>query len=266
MLGTRSGVGTTVIGAALAAAATRRGLRVAVMLPVETGCELCPTDSVAPGGPLDEASVAALSRLSRLAGPPPAVLLSELPRAALRPRDALRLMASARSRIPLDLVNPYRFAPAVEPAAAARLAATEIDLDHLLRCHRRLASDADLVLVEGCGGALCPLSSRALQADLIARLALPVLIVAPSLPGVISDVLLTVDALHSRSITVAGVILNRLVAGLRPEEAAAPLEIERFAGPVVRGVFPHLEASQLVDDEVLARRLEVHVDLAALLG
>lgn len=98
----------------------------------------------------------------------------------------------------------YRLTKPLSPHAAARIDGVRIDLDSIALpepCPERL-------IVEGAGGILVPLNERDLIIDLIAKLALPVVIVARSALGTINHTLLTVTTLRSRGITVHGVVMN----------------------------------------------------------
>ncbi len=64
------------------------------------------------------------------------------------------------------------------------------------------------ILVEGAGGVLVPLADDWLLVDLMAALGLPVLVVTRSTLGTLNHTLLTLEALHGRGLTVAGLILN----------------------------------------------------------
>jgi dethiobiotin synthetase len=226
--GTQAQVGKTTVAAALAAALVRRGWRVAVMKPVQTGC------------PLVDGRAA--------------------------PTDATSLRRAAGFDGQLEQICPYRFVPPFEPAVAARLEGVTVDLEHLVACYRRLAGEAGLVLVEGCGGLMAPLNEDLLMVDLVARLELSVLLVSPSMRNAINACLLNAELLRNRQLPLVGLVLNRLTPVAQPEEAANPFQIERFEGPIVRGVVPFLEPDVLGDPELLAHRLEVHVDLDAILA
>ncbi|HEY5191175.1 MAG TPA: ATP-dependent dethiobiotin synthetase BioD, partial [Candidatus Deferrimicrobium sp.] len=68
----------------------------------------------------------------------------------------------------------------------------------------------DAVLVEGAGGFLVPLSEELLTGDLVARIGLPVLVVAGNRLGCVNDALLTVEAVRRRGISLQGIVFNRL--------------------------------------------------------
>lgn len=231
VVGTDTGVGKTLTAGALAAALVRRGMRVAVMKPAETGCAVADLD--------------------------PQTLV---------PADANYLARISGFDGPLELINPYRYAPPVAPAVAAELANHPIDLEHILACLHQLAAAADILVVEGAGGLMVPLTVQASMLELLERTRLPALVVARSTLGTINHSLLTLQALHARHVPVAGLVLNRLERRPSPEEAANPQQIERFAGDVVRGVLPFFSAEQRDDADYLAHRFAVHVDLDAILA
>ena len=240
------------------------------MKPVETGCSLksSPGASIDYGGQelsLDEETLGALQRLSKLAGPPPSTHSARVPREHLTCEKALRLVESAGREVDLDLVNPYRFAPDLEPGVAAQLAEITLDLTIIERNFSELSRSCDVMVVEGCHGILAPLDMHHTQRDLIKAMGLPVVLVAPSRVGTISQCLLSGDALAAEQVPVAGLVLNRTSPdAVQPEEAANPLFLESLSGMEVRGVLPHFEEAQLDDLDYLARRLEVHVDLDGL--
>jgi dethiobiotin synthase len=113
--------------------------------------------------------------------------------------------------IRLAALTPDRHAPPVyalraplSPHAAAALEDIAIDLDRLTT----LPALPQPLVVEGAGGVLVPLTDRHLMIDLMARLALPVVLVARSGLGTINHTLLSLMALRSRGIAIAGVVLN----------------------------------------------------------
>ena len=63
------------------------------------------------------------------------------------------------------------------------------------------------IIVEGAGGVLVPLGPHALMADLMARFALPIVLVARTALGTINHTLLSLEALRGRGLRVAGVVL-----------------------------------------------------------
>jgi dethiobiotin synthetase len=167
--GTDTGVGKTVVTAALAAGLREQGLHVGVMKPVETGCSW-------------EGNT-------------------------LLPHDALFVRAISGCQAPLDVIAPYRFARPVAPALAAHLAGVTISIELLRSCYQLLLAEYDIVLVEGAGGLLAPLTNHLSMHDLAIEFDLPLLVVTRNVLGAINHTSLTVRVARERS-KVLGVVLN----------------------------------------------------------
>lgn len=121
---------------------------------------------------------------------------------------------SASKRIPIDCLNPVNLPSPVAPMAQKCPSFSQI-------CNRVRSSVQDLkieygariILVEGAGGLLCPLSPRHTMLDLVQAFEWPVLLVAPNRLGVLNHVLLNLDVLNRRGMKVKGVILNQYTRG-----------------------------------------------------
>jgi len=109
------------------------------------------------------------------------------------------------------LEEDFLFKPPVSPHLAARWEKKQIhplDLIAHLNKHRNQAKDRAL-LVEGIGGLLVPINDQGdLLADLIRKMKLACLLVASSQLGTINHTLLSLEAMRSRNLKLAGVILN----------------------------------------------------------
>jgi len=104
-------------------------------------------------------------------------------------------------------VSPLAFAPPVSPHLAAALAGTRIEPAALLESARRTAGDG-LLVAEGVGGLLVPLTSGYLVRDLAVDLALPLLVAASPGLGTINHTLLTVEAARAAGLRVAAVVMT----------------------------------------------------------
>lgn len=170
--GTDTGVGKTLVAVALTRAFVARGLRTAVMKPVAAGVVQTPE------GPRND--------------------------------DALELLAAGNVSAPYEDVNPWLLTMPASPHLAARHDGVSIGHEKILAAHQRLAASADLVLVEGAGGWLAPISSTETMADVAGKLALPVILVVGLRLGCLNHALLTREAIRSRALPFAGWIANRM--------------------------------------------------------
>lgn len=112
------------------------------------------------------------------------------------------LLASVTGQAPED-VAPYRFGPPVSPHLAAELAGEAIEPSRL----RPAAGDAVLV-AEGVGGLMVPLTTGYLVRDLAVDLGMPLVIAARPGLGTINHTLLTLEAARAAGLTVAAVVMT----------------------------------------------------------
>jgi dethiobiotin synthetase len=186
--GTGTEVGKTVVAAAIAATASSTGERVAVFKPAVSGLDDYP-------------------------------LRSEVWESAAELPDHVLLRLAADSKQADDEIAPYRYGPAVSPHLAAELAGEEIDPDRLRGAALAATEGANLLVCEGVGGFLVPLTPEYLVRDLARDLALPVVVAASPGLGTINHTLLTLQ-----SVRAAGLDLSAVVLTPWPEEPS-PLEI-----------------------------------------
>jgi len=217
--GTDTGVGKTVVAAALAIVLRESGRDVGVMKPVASGC------------------------VRRREG-----LVSE---------DAEFLAKAAEAPETLEEISPIRFEAPLAPTVAAARAGVETDLEPMWEAWRRLRDAHEILLVEGIGGILCPVTPAMSVADLAKEFRLPLLVVARSTLGTINHTALVIEAARARGLAVAGVVINRYNHE-SPDlaEMTSPDEIWRVTGVRVLGLVPEDRATDfragVVGPDVLA--------------
>jgi dethiobiotin synthetase len=213
--GTDTGVGKTRLAAAIVRALRRQGRRVAVFKPAATGC-------------------------ARVQG----TLVSE---------DGAILAEASGADPPPGRVVPFLYEPALAPPVAARLAGEALEFACLMqRCEESLtwwSERAELVIVEGVGGFLCPLAEGHTVADFAVKLDYPVLIVARGSLGTINHTLLTCEAARRRGLRIAGVVMNQSEPG---GEALATMTNRNILAEWLKGIplLATLGYHQSVDDAV----------------
>jgi dethiobiotin synthetase len=124
--------------------------------------------------------------------------------------DADRLRAAAGSTQPLSVVRPYVLEEPLAPMIAAERANLAIDVAVLDSALARIEQDVEVVLVEGAGGLLVPITANVSYLDLFARWQLPLLLVAGNKLGVLNHVLLTVRAAEAMGVPVRAIVLTAL--------------------------------------------------------
>jgi dethiobiotin synthetase len=152
--------------------------------------------------------------------------------------DVVQLLAASSVRPPLEWVNPYLYAPPIAPHIAAAEAGRPIDMTVIDQALERLRTQADVVWVEGVGGFRVPLDAHTDTADLVQRLALPVVLVVGMQLGCLNHALLTAEAIANRCLTLAGWIANRIAPAMARFEANLETLQTRLNAPLL-GVVPH---------------------------
>ena len=170
--GTDTGVGKTQVAAMIARGLNSAGFRVGVYKPAASGCR-CEGDR----------------------------LFAE---------DAERLWQAAGRPGDFAAVCPQYFRAPLAPHLAACAEQKRIDPERLRSGVDYWRNRSDVVLVEGAGGLMSPLSEQLYNADLVADLGYPLVVVAPNVLGTINATLQTLITARTyrKRIDVAGIVLN----------------------------------------------------------
>jgi dethiobiotin synthetase len=143
------------------------------------------------------------------------------------------LLASASNagQAPED-VAPYRFGPPLSPHLAAELAGERIEPARLVEAARA----HELLVCEGVGGLLVPITTGYLVRDLAIDLELPVVVAARTGLGTINHTLLTVEAARTAGLRVAGVVMTPWPDEPARIERSNRETVERLSGVPVSGL------------------------------
>lgn len=172
--------------------------------------------------------------------------------------DVQKLRAASTVLATLGQINPYSFMQAVAPHIAARNSGVRIELARIARSYHELASQADVVIVEGVGGFRVPLNEKQDAADLAVELALPVILIVGMRLGCLNHALLTERAIADSGLKCAGWVANVVDPAMAMLDANIEALQQRIAAPLL-GVVPHQAKP---DAQSVATRL--NVDLLAI--
>ena len=135
--------------------------------------------------------------------------------------------------LPEDLdmtTSPVVFSYPASAQLAARIDGREIDLGAIDRSTEILASRYDIVLIEGAGGLMVPVTDDFLTVDYIASRNLSVVVVTNGVLGSINHTILTLEALERRGIAVDCVLYNTYFDRDKVIAADTRGFIERYVG------------------------------------
>lgn len=215
--GTDTGVGKTLVAAALLEAARAMGKRTVAIKPVASGCEETPD--------------------------------------GLRNEDALMLQAAMTEELPYQQVNPLALAPAIAPHVAAAQAGQRVTAERLVGfCRGLQMRPADLMLIEGAGGWRVPLNDSETYARVPQLLQAEVILVVPLRLGCINHGLLTAEAIRQDGLTIAGWVANRPESSrMDCEEETLSYLVNHLQAPCL-GVLPWQDQP---DPVALSRQLNI---------
>jgi dethiobiotin synthetase len=170
--GTGTGVGKTYVAALIAKALRESALHVGVYKPVASGCELQNGELFSP--------------------------------------DAISLWNAAGRPRTLEEVCPQRFAAPLAPHLAARAEGRRVDAKLLREGIQLWRETSDIVVVEGAGGLMSPISDDDYNADLAEAFGFPLVVVAANELGAINATLQTLISASTfgKGLAIAGVVLN----------------------------------------------------------
>ena len=197
--GTDTGVGKTLISAAILHALGRAGLSATGVKPVAAGTEMRNGE-----------------------------LINE---------DVLMLAAQSGCRLPRELTTPYLLREPAAPHIAAALEHVQIDPAKLLLAYQQVAQMAQAIVVEGVGGFRVPLNDQVDTADLAEQLGLDMILVVGLRLGCINHALLTAEAIASRGLRIAGWVANQIDINMPHQEANLQALRQRLSAPLI-GVVP----------------------------
>jgi dethiobiotin synthetase len=167
---TGTGVGKTLVTAALIRQLRARGERVRALKPLVTGYSQ------------ENASTS-----------DPAILI-----------EALGLVPSEAS---IAAISPLRFRQPLAPAMAAAAEGRALDFDALIAFCRSAHVAGETLLIEGVGGVMVPLVGRRTVLDWIVALEYRVILVTGSYLGTLSHTLTALDVLERRAVPLAGIVV-----------------------------------------------------------
>jgi dethiobiotin synthetase len=122
--------------------------------------------------------------------------------------DAVYLKKLLGLKDSLSLINPVSLPYPLAPLVAVEKSSQKINFKKIVKAFTILNKRYELLLVEGVGGALVPITEEIMVADLIKELKIPTIIVARAGLGTLNHTLLTVEALRKRKIKICGIIMN----------------------------------------------------------
>jgi dethiobiotin synthetase len=223
--GTDTGVGKTTITAAIAALLRKRGIDVGVMKPIATGFTQ---------------------------------------KTGFKSKDAALLHYASQVADDEKTINPVFLPLSTSPYDASKILNMKIDTDIVFEKYEYLVKSHQIVLVEGIGGIMTPISKNFFVADMIKQMNLETIVVARSTLGTINHTVMTIAMCKEYNIPVTGLIINYFDEKGGPAEKNAPSTIHEITGLPILGIIPFVKDYEKF--EVMVNVVEKNMDMESIIS
>ena len=222
---TDTGVGKTTITAALAASIKKLGINIGIMKPIATGV---------------------------------------LQKTDFKSSDVSILYHASKVTDPESEINPIFMPLPVSPYDASKMLDMPFDKKLIFEQFVKLKNKHDMMLVEGIGGIMTPLTRDYFVADLIKDLGLETIVVTRSTLGTLNHTMMTIKTCRDYGISVKGILVNNYDENGGPAEKNSPITIHEITGVPILGVLPFIRDYDNIDEMI--SYVEKNVDLKYLIS
>lgn len=222
---TDTGVGKTTITAALAASIQKSGIDVGIMKPVATGIPQ---------------------------------------KTGFRSSDVSILYTATKVTDPENEINPIFMPLPVSPYDASKMLDIKFDKKLIFEQFAKLKNKHEMMLVEGIGGILTPLTRDYFVADLIKDLGLETIVITRSTLGTLNHTMMTIKTCRDYKIPVKGILVNNYDENGGPAEKNSPTTIHEITGVPILGALPFIRDYENLDEMVSC--VEKNVDLKSIIS
>lgn len=218
--GTDTGVGKTSITAGLAGSMRKLGINVGVMKPIASGI-------------------------------PQKIGSKSL--------DVDIIVEASKTKDSEELINPVFLPIPTSPYDATKLLSLPVDMPLILTTFTKLLSIHDILLVEGIGGIMTPITKNFFVADMIKAMGIETIIVTRATLGTLNHTMMTYQLCKDYGIKVKGLVINNFDEKGTAAEKNAPMTLHEITGLDILGVVPFIKDYNKIDTmiEMLGKKVDV---------
>jgi dethiobiotin synthetase len=218
--GTDTGVGKTAITAGLAGSMRKLGINVGVMKPIATGIPQ---------------------------------------KSGFKSHDVSVLCEASGVKDSEDMINPLFMPIPTSPYDASKLLEMTIDMQMILEKFKKLLSMHDLMLVEGIGGIMTPITKNFFVADMIKAMSLETIIVTRATLGTLNHTVMTCKMCKDYDVKIKGLIINNFDEKGTAAEKNAPATLHELTGIDILGIIPFIKDYQKIDSmiDMVGKKIDV---------
>ena len=218
--GTDTGVGKTAITAGIAGSMRKIGIDVGVMKPIATGIPQ---------------------------------------KTGFKSLDVSILAEASGIKDPEDLINPVFLPIPVSPYDASKLLSLPIDMPQILTKFTKLLSMHQVLLIEGIGGLMTPITKKFFVADMIKAMGVETIIVTRATLGTLNHTVMTCKLCKEYDIKIKGLVINNFDEKGTAAEKNAPTTLYETTGIDIIGIVPFIKDYQKADMmiEIVGKKIDI---------
>jgi len=223
--GTDTGVGKTSITVGLAGSMHKIGVDVGVMKPIATGYPN---------------------------------------KTGFRSSDVTKLVEVTSIKDPENLINPVFLPLPTSPYDATKILELSVDMPLIFEQFKKLLSLHEILLVEGIGGIMTPITKNFFVADMIKGMGIDVIIVTRATIGTLNHTVMTCKICKDYGIKIRGLVINNFDEKGTPAEKNAPSTLYELTNIPILGTIPFIK--DLNDTEKLVEYVGKNIDVKSLIS
>lgn len=218
--GTDTGVGKTAITAGLAGAMRKLGINVGIMKPIASGYPQ---------------------------------------KTGYKSSDVAILSEAAGIKDPEDLINPVFLPIPTSPYDATKLLSVPVDMPMILTRFVKLRSLHDVLLIEGIGGIMTPITKNFFIADMIKAMTSDTIIVTRAGLGTLNHTVMTWKMCKDYDIKIRGLVINNFDEKGTAAEKNAPTTLYDLTGINILGIIPFIKDFNKIEKmvEIVSKNIDV---------
>ena len=223
--GTDTGVGKTSITVGLAGSMHKIGVDVGVMKPIATGYPN---------------------------------------KTGFRSSDVTKLVEVTSIKDPENLINPVFLPLPTSPYDATKILELSVDMPLIFEQFKKLLSLHEMLLVEGIGGIMTPVTKNFFIADMIKGMGIDAIIITRATIGTLNHTVMTCKICKDYGIKIRGLVINNFDEKGTPAEKNAPTTLYELTNIPILGTIPFIK--DLNNIEKLIEHVEKNIDVKSLIS
>ena len=223
--GTDTGVGKTSITAGLLRSMRKLGIDVGIMKPIATGYPN---------------------------------------KTGFKSSDVVKLVEAASINDPESLINPVFLPLPTSPYDATKLLELSVDMPLIFEQFKKLLVMHEMLLVEGIGGIMTPITKNFFVADMIRGMGIEAIIVTRATIGTLNHTVMTCKMCKDYGIKIRGLVINNFDEKGTPAEKNAPVTLYELTNVPILGTIPFIKDLNSV--EKITECIEKNIDVKSLIS